>query len=76
MDPDVMAMLQKLCPTVLGQACMDVVVNPPRPGDPSYNSWEGEVAATLASYADRAKLVADTLNKMEVCNIHCTSHTP
>jgi len=70
MDPEVMAMLQKsisakLCPTVVGQACMDVVVNPPRPGDPSYNSWEGEVAATLASYADRAKLVADTLNKME-----------
>merc|ERR1711872_1143117 len=35
MDPGVMAMLQKsisakLCPTVIGQACMDVVVNPPR----------------------------------------------
>merc|ERR1712013_229663 len=70
MDPDVMAMLQKsisakLCPTVVGQACMDVVVNPPKPGDPSYHSWEGEVANTLASYADRAKLVADTLNGIE-----------
>jgi len=70
MDPDVMAMLQKsisakLCPTVVGQACMDVVVNPPRQGDPSYNAWEGEVAATLASYAERAKLVADTLNSIE-----------
>ena len=75
MDPDVMAMLQKsisakLCPTVVGQACMDVVVNPPKPGDPSYNSWEGEVANTLASYADRAKLVADTLNSIEVRDIH------
>ena len=44
MDPGVMAMLQKsisakLCPTVLGQACMDLVVNPPRPGEPSYASW-------------------------------------
>eukprot|EP00092_Neocalanus_flemingeri_P019799 GFUD01021443.1.p1 GENE.GFUD01021443.1~~GFUD01021443.1.p1 ORF type:complete len:501 (-),score=161.84 GFUD01021443.1:155-1657(-) len=70
MDPEVMAMLQKsisakLCPTVIGQACMDVVVNPPQPGDPSHESWSGEVSATLASYADRAKLVADTLNSIE-----------
>jgi alanine transaminase len=71
MDPEVMAMLQKsisakLCPTVIGQACMDVVVNPPKPGDPSHDSWSGEVASTLASYADRAKLVADTLNSIQV----------
>ena len=71
MDPEVMAMLQKsisakLCPTVIGQACMDVVVNPPKPGEPSYESWSAEVAATLASYADRAKLVADTLNSIQV----------
>eukprot|EP00092_Neocalanus_flemingeri_P012259 GFUD01013215.1.p1 GENE.GFUD01013215.1~~GFUD01013215.1.p1 ORF type:complete len:501 (-),score=171.14 GFUD01013215.1:302-1804(-) len=70
MDPEVMAMLQKsisakLCPTVIGQACMDVVVNPPQPGDPSHESWSGEVSATLASYADRARLVADTLNSIE-----------
>jgi len=70
MDPGVMAMLQKsisakLCPTVIGQACMDVVVNPPRPGDQSYDSWSAEVAGTLESYADRAKLVADTLNSIE-----------
>ena len=71
MDPEVMAMLQKsisakLCPTVIGQACMDVVVNPPKPGEPSYESWSAEVAATLASYADRAELVADTLNSIQV----------
>ena len=41
-DPDVKAMLlkalsAKLCPTVSGQAAMDVVVNPPRPGEPSYD---------------------------------------
>merc|ERR1712181_52237 len=75
MDPEVMAMLQKsisakLCPTVIGQACMDVVVNPPKPGDPNHDSWSGEVASTLASYADRAKLVADTLNSIQgiTCN--------
>jgi len=75
MDPDVMAMLQKsisakLCPTVIGQACMDVVVNPPREGDPSYSSWKTQVDGVLASLAERAKLVADTLNSIEgiTCN--------
>merc|ERR1712215_362096 len=70
MDPGVMAMLQKsitakLCPTVLGQACMDLVVNPPRPGEPSYESWLAEKDGTLTSLARRAKLVANTLNSIE-----------
>jgi len=73
MDPGVMAMLQKsisakLCPTVIGQACMDAVVNPPVAGDPSYEAWEREVSGTLSSYAERAKLVADTLNSIEGIN--------
>merc|ERR1712183_1162012 len=72
----VRAMLQKsisakLCPTVLGQACMDLVVNPPTPGEPSYESWLAQKDGTLASLARRAKLVADTLNSIEgfTCNI-------
>jgi len=70
MDPEVMAMLQKsisakLCPTVIGQACMDAVVNPPREGEPSYESWNKEVQGTLNSLKRRAKLVADTLNTIE-----------
>ena len=52
----------KLCPTVLGQACMDLVVNPPRPGEPSHDSWLAEKNLTLSSLARRAKLVAETLN--------------
>merc|ERR1712013_495473 len=75
MDPDVMAMLQKsisakLCPTVIGQACMDVVVNPPREGDPSFSSWKAQVDGVLESLAERAKLVAETLNSIEgiTCN--------
>ena len=36
MDPGVMAMLQesisaKLCPTVIGQASIDMIMNPPKP---------------------------------------------
>jgi len=70
MDPGVFAMLQKsisakLCPTVIGQACMDVVVNPPVEGEPSFGSFDKEVKDTLASYAERAKIVADTLNSIE-----------
>merc|ERR1712043_111065 len=65
LDPAVNAMLNKsisakLCPTVVGQACMDVVVNPPVKGDPSFSSFTTQVENTLASYAERAKLVADT----------------
>ena len=55
---------------MIGQACMDVVVNPPKQGDPSYDSWSAQVAGTLASYANRAKLVADTLNSIEVSDDH------
>ena len=82
MDDDVMALLQKsisakLCPTVLGQACMDIVANPPKPGEPSYDSWLQEkevrlvtkacrnnpsIQGNLASLARRAELVATTLN--------------
>lgn len=70
MDPAVFAMLQKsisakLCPTVIGQACMDVVVNPPAAGEASHEAFNGEVDATLASYAERAELVAQTLNGIE-----------
>jgi len=76
MDPEVMAMLQKsisakLCPTVIGQACMDTVVNPPRPGEPSFESWNREVQGTLDSLKRRAKLVADTLNSIE--GFHCNT---
>lgn len=75
MDPGVKAMLlksisAKLCPTVIGQACMDVVVNPPKPGEPSYESFMAQKKGILDSLADRAKLVADTFNSMEgfTCN--------
>jgi alanine transaminase len=70
MDDDVKAMLMKsisakLCPTVIGQTCMDVVVNPPRPGEPSYEEFAAQKSYILSSLADRAKLVADSFNSME-----------
>ena len=41
---------------------MDLVVNPPRPGEPSYDSWLLEKSSTLQSLAARARLVAENLN--------------
>lgn len=68
--PDVKAMLFKclsaqLCPTTIGQACMDVVVNPPKPGEPSYDLYLKEKNAVLSSLKERAEMVADTFNSIE-----------
>ena len=56
--------------SVVGQACMDCVVNPPQPGEPSYESFKAQKSSILTSLAERAKLVADTFNSMEgfTCN--------
>lgn len=43
---------------------MDCVVNPPRPGEPSFESFEEEKMGVLKSLAERAKLVADTFNSI------------
>lgn len=69
MDSKVMAILLKsisamLCPTVLGQVVMDVVVNPPKPKEPSYPLFVKEREDTLRSLAERSQLVVDTLNSI------------
>jgi len=54
----------KLCPTVLGQAVMDCVVNPPQPGEPSYELFTKEKAEVLQSLASRALSIAKTFNSI------------
>lgn len=54
MDPEVKAMYLKaisamLCPTVLGQATIDCVVNPPKKGEPSYELFMKEKSSVLDS---------------------------
>lgn len=54
MCPKVKAMYLKaisamLCPTVVGQAALDCVVNPPQPGEISYDQFIKEKSAVLAS---------------------------
>jgi len=69
MDNSVKAMLlksisAKLCPTVLGQAAMDCVVDPPKPSDASYELFIKEKTAVLKSLAVRAKMIAETFNSI------------
>ncbi|XP_029931232.1 alanine aminotransferase 2-like isoform X1 [Myripristis murdjan] len=67
MDAEVKAQLTKLvsvrlCPPVPGQALMDLVVNCPQPGEPSYNNFMKERTATLGVLAEKAKLTEQILN--------------
>lgn len=69
LDPTVMALLQKsisamLCPTVLGQVVMDVVVNSPKPNEPSYAQFQEEKRNILQSLAERSQLAVDMLNSI------------
>lgn len=70
LDPAVKVELNKLssanlCSSVLGQACMDAVVNPPRPGEESYDLFIKEKTTILESLKEKAKLVTEMLNKIE-----------
>ncbi|XP_063234998.1 alanine aminotransferase 1 [Bacillus rossius redtenbacheri] len=76
LQPEVKAMLLKcisasLCPTVLGQAVMDVVVHPPQPDEPSYGQFVQEKEGVLRSLAERATMVAEAFNSIE--GISCNS---
>lgn len=75
LDPQVKAMFikaisAKLCPAVTGQAAMGVVVNPPRPGEPSYELFKQQKDSVLSQLAEKGKMVSETFNAMEgiTCN--------
>ncbi|CAI5439058.1 unnamed protein product [Caenorhabditis angaria] len=55
----------KLCSTVLGQAVIDAVVNPPKEGQPSYALWKKERDAVLASLKERATLVEKAYSSID-----------
>jgi len=75
MDPDVKAMLlkaisAKLCPTISGQAAMDVVVNPPKKGEPSYDLFIKEKEHVLGELKLKANMTTEALNSIDgvTCN--------
>lgn len=54
-----------LCPNVPGQVALGLMVNPPRPGNPSYELYHREKNALIESLKRRAKLITDAFNKLE-----------
>lgn len=69
-DPEVKAVFYKLlsarlCSSVLGQVTMSCVVNPPEPGEPSYELFEAERQKILTDLKAKAKLVAETFNSIK-----------
>lgn len=59
-----------LCPNTTGQAAMSLMMNPPQPGDESYELFANERADTLASLRRRAHMMTDGFNALEgvTCN--------
>lgn len=54
----------RLCPPVIGQAVMDCVVNKPKPGDESYETWKLEKDAVMESLNKKADLTVKGFNSI------------
>mmetsp|Transcript_16381 Transcript_16381/g.40841 ORF Transcript_16381/g.40841 Transcript_16381/m.40841 type:complete len:490 (-) Transcript_16381:295-1764(-) len=54
-----------LSPNTMGQIALSVLVNPPKPGDESYEQFAREKSAELASLRRRAHMVTDGFNALE-----------
>nr|AIT69931.1 alanine transaminase [Sargassum thunbergii] len=73
--PEVRAEVYKLaslslCSNTVGQLAMGMMVNPPKPGDASYQTFEKERGDILSSLRRRSMMVHKALNEMEgiTCN--------
>uniref|UniRef100_A0A7I3ZYB5 Aminotransferase class I/classII large domain-containing protein n=1 Tax=Physcomitrium patens TaxID=3218 RepID=A0A7I3ZYB5_PHYPA len=54
-----------LCSNVSGQILVSLVMNPPKPGDSSYEQFARERDSILSSLARRAKVLTEAMNKLE-----------
>lgn len=54
-----------LCSNISGQILMSLVMNPPKPGDESYERFAQERDGILSSLARRAKVLTEAMNKLE-----------
>jgi len=59
-----------MCPSMIGQAAVSAMCNPPQPGDESYETFLKEKRTVLDSYQRKAKIVVSMLRTLEgvVCN--------
>lgn len=70
MDPDVVTEIYKvasinLCPNVPGQVALGLMVNPPKPGDPSYALFRKEKDSLIESLKKRAQMITNAFNSLE-----------
>lgn len=73
--PDTVAEMYKvasinLCPNTQGQVAMSLMVNPPKPGDESYESYQKEASEGLASLRRRAHVMTEAFNSLP--GVTCT----
>jgi alanine transaminase len=69
-DPEVQAQIYKfisimLCPPVIGQCLLELVVNPPKPGDPSFELYDREYNTVRDGLKQRAYALYDAFKHME-----------
>ena len=69
-DPEVAAQIYKfvsimLCPPVIGQCLVEMVVNPPKPGDPSFPLYQQEYDGIKNDLRTRATALYDAFKQME-----------
>ncbi|KIX06021.1 uncharacterized protein Z518_03995 [Rhinocladiella mackenziei CBS 650.93] len=69
-DSEVQAQIYKfisimLCPPVIGQCLLDLVVNPPKPGDPSSELYEKEYNGIKNGLKQRATALYEAFKEME-----------
>ena len=59
-----------LCPNTIGQAIVEIMVNPPVEGDESFALFQEEYKRQYESLQERAKIVSTELNKIDgmTCN--------
>ncbi|EXJ85638.1 alanine transaminase [Capronia coronata CBS 617.96] len=69
-DPEVQAQIYKfvsimLCPPVIGQCLLELVVNPPKEGDPSFALYDEEYNGIKNGLRERAYALYDAFKHME-----------
>ncbi|KAG0338808.1 hypothetical protein BG004_007065 [Podila humilis] len=70
LDKSIMEQIYKissisLCPNVQGQIMVDLMVNPPKKGDPSFESYKAEYDAIKSSLIKRASILEKMFNTLE-----------
>nr|AIT69938.1 alanine transaminase [Eucheuma denticulatum] len=70
MHQDVIELIYKvlsvsLCSNVIGQLAVDLMMTPPKPGEPSYELYNAEVTAIFESLRRKALALSEGLNSFE-----------